>query len=151
MSDVDTSQSYFFKQSGGYVIAMKEDKRKQRSAEELEVAYAMADAGYVVMLTPEGGVKFRSGKTNKGDYVYADGLINGNSYEQKTPSPQSSEKTNLINSVDNAIQHARDKNAQIPSIYDRYGRFHKEHIEAGLQQFEDNSTYKFKAILVVDK
>lgn len=151
MSDVDASQSYFSIKSGGYVIAMKEEKKKQRSAEEKEVAEAMADAGFIVVLTPEGGVKFRSGKTKKGDYVYADGLINGNSYEQKTPAPQSSEETNLINSVDNAIQHARDKNAQIPLIYDRYGRFHKEHIEAGLKQFEANSSYKFKAILVVDK
>lgn len=151
MSDVDASQSYFSKKSGGYVIAMNEDKRKQRSPEELEVAHAMANAGYAVILTPDGGVKFRSGKSKKGDYVYCDGLINGYSYEQKTPAPQSSTERNLLNSVDNAIQHARDKNAQMPLIYDRYGRFHKEHIEAGLKQFEDNSSYRFKAILVVDQ
>lgn len=153
MSDVDASQSYFSIKSGGYVIAMKEEKKKQRSAEEKEVAEAMADAGFIVVLTPEGGVKFRSGKSKKkvGDYVYCDGLVNGHTYEQATKKPQSTERQNLINAVDNAIQHAQDKNAQIPLIYDRYGRFHKEHIEAGLKQFEENSSYRFKALLVVDQ
>lgn len=156
MSDVDALQSYFAKKSGGYVIAMKQGKdkngkTKKRSDEEIEAARAMANDGLIVVMTPEGGVKFRSGKSKKGDYVYCDGLINGSSYEQKTPAPQSSVEKNLVNSVDNALQHARDKNARIPLIYDRYGRFHKENIEDGLTQFEENSSYRFKAILVVDK
>lgn len=151
MSDIDKSQSYFSKNKGGYVIGMK--GRKFDKA-EFEVAKAMADDGLVVVLTPEGGVKFRNGKSKRkeGDFVYADGLINGATYEQQTKNPQKNTYENLVNAIDGALQHARDKNAKIPVIYDRYGKFHREHIEAGLRKFEEYfPKHKFKAVLVVDK
>lgn len=148
LPDVDASQSYFSKKKGGYVIGMA--GRKQDDS-EFEAAKAMADNGLLVVLTPEGGVKFRTGKSRKGGYTYADGLVNGYAYEQKTANPQGELHQRLVNSIDNALQHARDKSAKIPLIYDRFGKFHREHIEEGLKQFENNASYRFKAILVVDK
>lgn len=148
MSDVNSNQSYFSKKSGGYVIGMQ--GRKSDEA-EFEAAKAMADDGMLVVMTPEGGVKFRSGKTKKGDYVYADGLVNGYSYEQQTKNPTAFDSESLSKSVDGALKHARDKHAQIPLIYDRYGKFHRGDIENGLKRFEDRSSYRFKAIIVVDK
>jgi len=148
MEDVNKELSYFSKRSGGYVITMV---GRRNNDEEMEVARAMADDGLLVVLTPEGGIRFRTNKTKKGGYHYADGLVNGLTYEQKTKRPQGTNTKNLVNAIDNALQHAKDKQVQVPLIYDRYGKFHREHIEAGLAQFEDNFGYRFKAILVVDK
>lgn len=151
LADVASSQSYFSHKKGGYVIAMK---GRKYDAAESEAAKAMADDGLLVVLTPEGGVKFRTGKSKKkgGDYVYADGLVNGFTFEQQTKSPQKQTYENLVNSVDSALQHARDKNAQVPLIYDRNGSYHREHIEAGIAKFERfYPNTKFKAILVVNK
>lgn len=145
--DVNAAESYFSRAKGGYVIAMNGSTHSQ---EEHEAAKAMADDGLIVTLTPEGGVQFRTGKSKKEGYTYADGLVKGWTYEQQTKNPSKDTFESLRNSVDNALQHARNKNAQIPLIYDRYGRFHREHIEAGLRQFENNSSYRFQAILVVD-
>ena len=148
LSDVDPDQSYFSHKKGGYVIAMK---GRKYDAAEAEAARAMADDGLIVTLTPEGGVKFRTGKTKKGDYVYADGLVNGFSYEQQTKKPTKTDSESLVKSVDQALKHAYRKQAQVPLIYDRFGSFHRNHIEEGLKRFEQMSRYRFKAILVVDK
>lgn len=150
MSDIDASKSYFSKKSGGYVLTMT---GSTHSDDEIAVAKAMANDGLLVVLTPEGGVKFRSGKSKKKeeDYVYADGLVNGYTYEQQTKNPQLGTKQNLTNAIDSALQHARNKNAQIPLIYDKNGKFHRDDIENGLKQFEENASYRFKAVLVVDK
>lgn len=148
LPDIDPSQSYFSKKKGGCVLAMK---GRKYDPSEAEAAKAMADDGLLVVLTPEGDVKFRTGKSKKGGYTYADGLVNGYTYEQKTVNPQGDSNKRLVNSIDSALQHARDKSAKIPLIYDRHGKFHREHIEAGLHQFESNSSYRFNAILVVDR
>lgn len=148
MSDVDASQSYFSKSKGGYVIGMQ---GRKFDASEFEAAKAMANDGHIVVLTPEGGVKFRNGKTKKGNYVYADGLVNGNTYEQQTKKPTQYDSKSLAKSIDGALKHAYDKRAQIPLIYDKYGSYHREHIEAGLLRFETMNKFRFKAILVVDK
>lgn len=124
---------------------------RKHDPDEYAAALVMAKDGLIVKLTPEGKVEFANGIGRKGDPVYADGLVNGHTYEQQTKNPQSNSFENLKNAVDNALQHARDKNASLPLIYDKYGKFHREHIEAGLSQFEKYyPDYKFKAILVVD-
>lgn len=146
--DIDPERSYFSHTGGGYVLAMT--GRAPDQAEE-EAARALADDGHIVILTPEGGVKFRSGKNNKGGYTYADGLINGFSYEQQTKRPTKTDDESLAKVVDYALKHAYDKRAQIPLIYDRYGSFHREHIEMGIERFEERLSYRFKAILVVDR
>lgn len=148
LAEVDASQSYFSKEKGGYVIGMK--GRKHDDA-EFEAAKAMADDGLLVVLTPEGGVKFRTGQSKKGGYTYADGLVNGHTYEQQTKMPSKSDYESLTKSIDSALKHAYEKRAQIPLIYDRYGSFNREHIEAGLKRFEERNRFRFKAILVVDK
>lgn len=149
MPDIEGKRSYFSEKSGGYMLFMK--GRKFDTFED-ETARAMADAGFFVVLTPEGGVKFRTAKSKKkeGDYVYSDGLVQGFTYEQQTKKPINKNFQNLVNSVDNALQHAKNKGAQIPLIYDKYASYHREHIEAGIEQFENNCSYRFKAILVVD-
>lgn len=144
----DESCSYYSKKSGGYLLVIGQQKR---DIAEIEAARAMANDGLLVIMTPEGGIEFRTGKSRKGGFTYADGIVNGFTYEQKTPNPGSNNDAKLANSVDNALQHAQDKSCQIPLIYDRYGKFHREHIEKGLAQYESCSNYRFKAILVIDR
>ncbi|MBD5289783.1 MAG: hypothetical protein HDS26_03765 [Bacteroides sp.] len=146
--DIDPEKSYFSHASGGFLLTMT---GCQHDAAEYEAAKAMADDGLLVVLTPEGGVKFRTGKRPQGGFTYADGLVNGLSYEQQTKKPAKTDNDSLIKAVDQALKHAKEKQAQVPLIYDRYGSFHREHIEDGLKRFEERSRYRFKAILVVDK
>lgn len=148
LPDIDPSQSYFSKKKGGYVLAMK---GRKYDPSEAEAAKAMADDGLLVVLTPEGGVKFRTGKSKKGGYTYADGLVNGYTYEQQTKQPEAMDYDSLVKSIDGALKHAYKKKAHIPLIYDRYGHFHREHVEAGLRRFETRSKYRFRAILVVNQ
>ena len=144
----DVELSKFYKTKGGFLLVSKERKYDDN---EYKAAEAMAKDGLIVKLTPEGKIEFSTGRTNNGDPVYADGLVNGYSYEQQTKNPLNSDKESLEKSVDGAIKHAYDKRAEIPLIYDRYARFHRDDIEAGLKRFEERNQYRFKAILVVDK
>ena len=114
-------------------------------------AKAMANDGLSVKITPEGKVEFSTGEWG-GNPVYADGLVNGHTYEQATKTPTSRSDDALRNAADQAIKHAYDKGAKVALMYDKAGSFHREHIEAGLRKFEmHNKSWRFKAILVVDQ
>ena len=59
-----------------------------------------------------------------------------------------------MNNVDHAVKHAVEKNAEIASIYDRYGKLHRGDIGKGMQKYKQIQPHKYeqiKAILVVDK
>lgn len=146
--DYDIGRSRFFEGKNGMMLV---HKGRKDDPDESAVAEAMAKDGLIVELTPEGGVKFSTGKNAKGNPVYADGLVNGYSYEQATKKPSKFDSESLSKSVDKALKHAYDKRAQIPLIYDKYGSYHRENIEDGLSRFEKMNQYRFKAILVVDK
>ena len=115
------------------------------------VAKAMANDGLSVKITPEGKVEFSTGEWG-GNPVYADGLVNGHTYEQATKTPTSRSDDALRNAADQAIKHAYDKRDSIPLIYDKFGKLHRSDIEAGIKRFEDKmESHRFKAILVVDR
>lgn len=144
----DVSQSYFSEESGGSVLVYK---GRTPDVDEMFAAKAMANDGLTVKITPEGKIEFSTGEWG-GNPVYADGLVNGHTYEQATKTPTSRSDDALRNAADQAIKHAYDKGAKVALIYDKAGSFHREHIEAGLRKFEmHNKSWRFKAILVVDQ
>lgn len=147
MSDVDAKESYFSEKSGGYLIAMNGHKFKD---EEREAMKAMADAGFIVVATPEKGDVWISTRTKDGNPKYSDGLLMGNVFEQKTPKPKGVTQDELNQSVKKALGHALEKKAKIAVIYDKYESYHRHNIEAGMNEFERHNDYRFKAILVVD-
>lgn len=117
--------------------------------EEIEVGKALADKGYKVILTPEGIEAYATAFTKDGKPKYPDGKISGILYDQKTVE---SNAINFKNNVNNAIQHAWDKNAEIALIYDKYGKMHRNDIEDGMKKYRHfDKTNAIKAILVVDK
>lgn len=144
----DESLSYFNSESGGSVLI---HQGRTPDADEYDVAKAMANDGHSIRITPEGKIEFSTGKTNKGDHVYADGVVSGYTYEQATKKPERQDPEALAKAVDRALKHAYDKRAQVPLIYDKFGMFHRHDIEAGLARFESRNSYRFKAILVADQ
>lgn len=148
MTDVVKVESYFSEKSGGYLLAMD---GHNFDAIEREAFRRLADNGFLVVATPEGGKTFISGINDKGKATYSDGLAMGNVFELKSPSPQSNASDHLDNSIKKALNHARSKNAQVPVIYDRNGIYHRDYIERGLADYESKFSYEFKAILVIDK
>ncbi len=143
--DVIKEKSYF-SESGGYLIFMIGHLNNQ---DEIKVGKILADNGYMVVLTPEGGFNFRTGRTRKGQFMYADGLIRGYIYEQSTPSPMNKESEGLINSVKNALEHAKQKFAQIAVIYDKVGLFNDESIEKGIDLYKTLNKRKILKIILV--
>lgn len=148
MPDVVKTESYFSEKSGGYLLQMKGHTVDEVEHEAMK---HLADAGFAIVATPEGGKSFISNINDKGKATYADGLAMGNVFELKSPSPQSNASDHLDNSIKKALNHARSKNAQIPVIYDRNGIYHRDNIERGLSDYESKSEVRFKAILVIDK
>lgn len=68
-------------------------------------------------------------------------------YEQRTPKP---EGVNFVNNVKNAIEHAKTKGADIALIYDRYGSFHRNHIEDGIKEYVNkNARSKHQTVIEV--
>lgn len=148
MPDVVKVDSYFSEKSGGYLLAMN---NHNFDAIEKEAFKHLADNGFMIVATPEGGKTFISNNNDRGKATYADGLVMGDVFELKSPSPQSNATNSLDNSIKKALNHARSKNAQVPVIYDRNGIYHRDNIERGLSDYEKKFSYEFKAILVIDK
>lgn len=118
---------------------------------EREAMMHLADAGFAIVATPEGGKSFITAVNNKGTPLYSDGLVMGNVFELKSPNPTETHQIALDNSVKKALNHAKNKGANVAVIYDRDGAYHKDNIERGLVDYESKSEYRFNAILVIDK
>lgn len=117
--------------------------------EEIEAGRALADNGYRVVLTPEGIVAYATAFKRDGTPKYAEGTISEMVYDQRTTA---SNVQNVVNNVDNAIVHAREKGASIALLYDRYGKMHRGDIEAGMQKYKAFAKQDdIKAVLVVSK
>lgn len=123
----------YFSPSGGFVVS--ENTKVSHSEEEWEAAIALADNGYRVILKNEAGM----GKTRDGD------LILFGEYEQRTP-----KGSGAIN-FKGVLRHARDKNADIALAYQKEGTHSRDDIEKAISEFESESKYRFKRIIVVTK
>lgn len=148
MPDIVSVQSYFSEKSGGYLLQMK---NHSFDAVEHEAMRHLADAGFAIVATPEGGRSFISKVKDDNSAMYPDGLIMGNVFELKSPNPSENTQKALDNSIKKSLNHARSKEANVAVIYDKNGAYHRDHIERGLSNYESKSDYRFKAILVIDK
>jgi len=145
------SEVYFSEKGGGYYAIEKSDT--DHKPEEIEAAEHMANAGYKVILIDEGG----SG-------VSADGTVFNFVYEQVTPNPEKTPRTDktLASSVKDALEHGVEKvikakkreqpfQMDVAVIYDKYHSYHANHIEAGIKQFESYGKFRYKKIIVISK
>lgn len=143
--DVSRENSYFSEKTGAYVISYK-GRNAQTADVEKEAAKILADNGYIVEMTPESGDLYITNYI-KGKPKYADGKISGVLYEQKTPHPTTDD---LASSVNNAIEHAMSKKANVAVIYDKYASYHRNDIKDGIERFNENHNYKFKGIITIN-
>lgn len=133
MSSGEYSSGYFSTKAGGFFVVEK--SKYPHKPEELEAATHLADGGYKVTLVSETGYI----KTKEG-YVFS------YSYEQSTP-----DMAQGGHGVKKCLGHAKSKDVEVAVIYDKYNRFHREDIYAGIEEFDKyNRTYRFKHILVID-
>lgn len=115
---------------GGYVAIEKSPARHK--AEELEAARILADKGYKVVL-----------KNESGEVRTPDGYLFKASFEQRTPQGGS------VNNFRSALEHARNKGADLALIYDKYHVYHRSTVENGLRQYEMRNGYRFKRVIVI--
>lgn len=148
MPDIVALQSYFSDKSGGYLLQMKGHIFDEV---EHEAMVHLANAGFAIVATPEGGKSFITAIDKKGTPLYSDGLVMGNVFELKSPKPTETHQDALDNSVKKALNHAKNKGADVAVIYDKNGSYHRDNIERGLNNYESKSDYRFDAVLVVDK
>lgn len=133
--------------NGGYLLYAKGRKMDNM---EYNAATILAMNGYQVKMTPEGGDSYKLTVIN-GNPRYGDGLITITPYEQR--SPKAISEATARRTVENAINHARKKGAEIALIYDYSRSFTKNDIKHGAEHFE--RTYKdyqyqsVKTIIVV--
>ena len=130
--------------SGAYVLFMK---GHNYSADEVDVAKALAKKGINVILTPE-GIKYKVYATNKKKMKFSEGYANMYSFEQKTPKNIQS----IEGSIKKALRHASEKHSDVCVIYDKYGLYHRDDIEAGMKAYQKHTSKweNIKAVLVVD-
>ena len=129
----DTSKSFVSAVSGAYVAYMT---GHNYFPEEIEAARYLADAGFNVVLTPEGN-----------GY---EGTVSQITFEQTTPK---SITNTAETTIKNAIKHANTKRSNIALIYDKNSLFHREDIEKGMKAYQKSDKAwqkKVKAVLVVN-
>ena len=122
-----------FRDSGGYVAIEKSPARHK--PDELEAARILANKGYKVILKNEAGLGM--------NIRTPDGYLFKASFEQRTPQGSSA------NNVKNALEHARNKRADIALIYDKYRMYNRKGIEEGVRRYESHNTYRFKQVIVI--
>lgn len=146
------SEVYFSEKGGGYYAIEKSDA--DHKPEEIEAAEHMANAGYKVILIDEGG----SG-------VSADGTVFNFVYEQVTPNPKKTPRTDetLASSVKDALEHGVEKvikakrnhqddfKVDVAVIFDKHHSYRAKHIDAGITQFELYGKFRYKKIIVISK
>ena len=121
------SDGYFSEKGGGYYVV--EQSKYKHKPEEIEAAKHLADAGYKVTLMNE-----------QGTVKTPDGKVFTATYEQRTPT----------GSIKYALDHAKEKNADVAVIYDKYNSYHRQDIYDGINKFEQHSSYRFDRILVIE-
>lgn len=131
MMKSDKYSSVQITSADGYVAIEK--STMVHKPEEIEAAQILADKGYKVILKDEGSTE---GKT-------PDGYVFSLSYEQRTPTKDRAE------TIRYALNHARDKGADVAVIYSKHHSFSRITMEAGVNLFEINDPYRFKKIIIV--
>lgn len=144
----DASKSSISAVSGAYVAYMT---GHEYQIEEMEAAKALSNAGFNVVLTPEGaGYEIYATAVKSGRHKFSDGKVSQYTFEQRTP--QSIEK-DAETTVRGAIKHANTKHSEIALIYDRHSLFHRNDIEKGMKLYQQSDKAwrkKVKAVLVVN-
>lgn len=144
----DTSKSFVSAVSGAYVAYMT---GHNYFPEEIEAARYLADAGFNVVLTPEGnGYEIYATNVKRGNYKYSEGTVSQITFEQTTPK---SITNTAETTIKNAIKHANTKRSNIALIYDKNSLFHREDIEKGMKAYQKSDKAwqkKVKAVLVVN-
>lgn len=129
------SSGYFSQKGGGYYVV--ERSSANHKPEEIEAARFMADRGYCVALTNEAG---------QGDRVKSpDGKIFTASFEQRTPTGDSSQNFNKC------LEHAKIKGADMAVVFMKNAGHTKSSVEAGIRKYEAHNSYRFQQIIVVTK
>ena len=136
------SNSYFSQVGGGYVV--EENGTKPHSADEWFVARALADHGRKVIMWDEAG----TATTPEGE------IISIGLYEQRTPTLSKAQKRgevpfDKVANIRNALGHARDKHAGVAVIYMKNNLHDVMSVKAGIESFEERSTYRFREIIVI--
>lgn len=111
----------------------------KRSTDEILAAHYMADVGFQVIL-----------KNEAGQAITADGFIFSFAFEQKTPYKKSFE------GIYKALRHARNKSTphlpiDVAVIFDKFGHYTKQDIEAGIKEYERNHRTRFRGIIFISK
>lgn len=143
----DKDLSFFNSSTGGYLLYAKGRKMDNM---EYNAATFMAVKGYQMTMTPEGSGEYILAYV-KGKPRYGDGLVSITSYEQR--SPKALNDATARKTVENAINHARKKGANLAVVFDYSRSFEKSDIAHGAKHYEDtyrNAKYSsVKAVIVV--
>jgi len=141
LTDIDESKCYFSEKTGAFVLYMHGHIYHE---DEITVANAFADNGFLVVLTPEGNSLFATNKLirqGSAIYKYSEGLINGITYEQRTITLIN----NHIDAVVSSIEHVKWKNSDIVVIFDKTGLLTDKDILEGIKNYESRKSNRFRA------
>ena len=127
----DKNLSFYNSSTGGYLLYAKGRKMDNM---EYNAATYLAIKGYQVKMTPEGSGKYALAIVN-GKSRYGDGFISLTSYEQRSSTPIND--ATARKTVENAINHARKKGANIAVLFDYNRAFKLSDITHGTKHYED--------------
>lgn len=127
----DKNLSFYNSSTGGYLLYAKGRKMDNM---EYNAATYLAIKGYQVKMTPEGSGKYALAIVN-GKSRYGDGFITLTSYEQRSSTPIND--ATARKTVENAINHARKKGANISVLFDYNKAFKLSDITHGTKHYED--------------
>ncbi len=143
----DRSLSFFNSSNGGYLLYYKGRKMDNM---EYNCATFMAMKGYQMKMTPEGRDGFQLAVIN-GKPKFGDGRVAISSYEQR--SPKAANEATARQTVENAVNHARKKNAEFAVIFDYSRSFKQNDIKHGIEHYERSHPhtqfYSVKDVIVV--
>lgn len=120
---------YYSTMGGGNVLFMR---GRNHDPDEVTVAKVFADSGYNVLMTPENGGIWISKRNRFGRLKYADGILNGRKYEQRTIA---GEIENPVQKVNNILNHCLDKGVRIAVGYDKSNQLSRESVRQGIEKF----------------
>lgn len=122
--------------NGGYV-AIEKSKTRHKD-EEIEMANFLGDKGYKVILKDETIAMTVTGKTSDG-YLYSA------TFEQRTPTSRGAK------GVNKSLEHAKQKEAEIAVIFDKYNTYKRKEVEDGIKLYESftGNKHRFKEIIIV--
>jgi len=148
LSDIDETKCYFSEKTGAFMLYMYGHLFHE---DEITVAKAFADNGFLVVLTPENNKIFATNKVVKNGnviYKFSEGWVNGRTFEQRTIEESGSGQYHR--SISKAIEHARVKNSDIAVIFDKNGLLQDDDITNGIIEYESHkaNVYRLKQIIV---